>query len=155
MMSKLHLTDARCAQYELSISIQASRPRVWRGLTDQLGSWWLPDFHMLGPDSLVTLEPRAGGRLYEQQAARELLWYTVLAIAPDESLDLAGYCTADYGGPSTTMLSIRLAAEKQGTRLTIRDALFGHVTEGHVESLRSGWTQLFTDGLKSFLEQPA
>lgn len=153
-VSRQPFADARCAQYELSISIQASRPRVWRGLTDQLGSWWLPDFHMLGPDSLVTLEPRAGGRLYEQKGARELLWYTVLAISPEESLDLAGYCTADYGGPSTTMLSIRLVGEKAGTRLTIRDSLFGHVTDGQVESLSSGWTQLFTAGLKSFLEGP-
>lgn len=49
-------SEVRCAQYEFSIVIEASRARVWRGLTDQLGTWWLPDFHMLGTDSLVTLE---------------------------------------------------------------------------------------------------
>ena len=154
-MPDLKFTDVRCAQYELSILINATARRVWKGLTGQLSSWWLPDFHMLGPDSLVTLEPRAGGRLFEQNGTSELLWYTVLAISQEESLDLAGYCTADFGGPSTTMLSIRLTTEKSGTRLTIRDSLFGHVTDGHAKSLRSGWTQLFNDGLKDFVEKHA
>ena len=152
-MSELKTMEARCLQYELSIIIKAAKARVWRGLTDQIGSWWLPDFHMLGTDSLVTLEPRAGGRLYEQNGASELLWYTVLAIAPGESLDLVGHCSADYGGPATTMLSMRLVEEAGGTRLTIRDSLYGHVTEGTATSLRSGWNQLFTDGLKAFVER--
>ena len=154
-MPDLKTADVRCAEYEFSILINASVQRVWKGLTGQLSSWWLPDFHMLGPDSLVTLEPRAGGRLFEQNGASELLWYTVLAISPEVSLDLAGYCTADFGGPSTTLLSIRLATEKTGTRLTIRDSLLGHVTDGHAESLRSGWKQLFTEGLKYFVEKQA
>ncbi len=42
-------SESRCAQYEFSLEIEASRERVWRGLTDQIGAWWLPDFHMLGP----------------------------------------------------------------------------------------------------------
>lgn len=152
-MSDTKSMEVRCIQYELSITIEAARARVWRGLTDQLGAWWLPDFHMLGTDSLVTLEPRAGGRLYEQNGANELLWYTVLSIAQGESMDLVGYCSADYGGPATTMLSMRLVEEAGGTRLTIRDSLFGHVTERTAESLRSGWNQLFTDGLKAFVER--
>ncbi len=53
------------------------------------------------------------------------------------------------------MLSISIATEKTGTRLTIRDALFGHVTDGHAESLRSGWKQLFTEGLKKIVEKQA
>lgn len=154
-MSDVKTMEARCVQYELAIKIEASKARVWRGLTDQLGAWWLPDFHMLGTDSLVTLEPQAGGRLYEQHGASELLWYTVLAITPGESLDLVGHCSADYGGPATTMLTIRLIEEAGGTRLTIRDSLYGHVTEGTANSLRSGWQQLFTDGLKAFVEKPS
>ena len=81
-MPDRELFELRGAQYELSISIDAPRQRVWRALTDQLGSWWLPDFHMLGEDSIVSLELQAGGRLYEQNGDQELLWYTVLAVAP-------------------------------------------------------------------------
>ena len=125
---------------------------MWQGLTDQLGAWWLPDFHMLGPDSLVTLEPKPGGRLYEEKGDEGLLWYTVLAIAPNKSLSLAGYCTPEFGGPCTTLLTIGLEETAEGTRLTVTDALYGRVSDGQASSLESGWKQLFTDGLKSFVE---
>lgn len=151
-MPNFTVSDVRCVQYELAISINVSRQRVWIGLTEQLNDWWLPDFHLLGLDSIVQLEPHAGGRLYEHNGAGELLWYTVLSITPEESMNLVGYCTAEFGGPSTTMLTIRLKADGQSTELTIADSLFGHVTDGHASSLCAGWTQLFTDGLKAYLE---
>lgn len=151
-MPTFKVSDVRCVQYDFSISINASRQRVWKVLTEQVGDWWLPDFHMLGPHSLVQLEPRAGGRLYEHSDAGELLWYTVLSIAPEESLNLVGYCTAEFGGPSTTMLTVRLKADGKSTRLTITDSLFGHVSDDHASSLCSRWTQLFNDGLKAHIE---
>ena len=151
-MPDQQVMEVRAVQYELQVPIEASRQRVWRGLTDQLSAWWLPEFHMLGPDSTVTLELQAGGRLYEQQGDHELLWYTVLSVTPEESLNLVGYCTPEFGGPLTTMLSARLHAEGGTTHLAVTDALYGHVSDAQVESLRSGWTTLFNDGLKAFLE---
>ncbi len=151
-MPDQQVMEVRAVQYELQISIEASRQRVWRGLTDQLNAWWLPDFHMLGPESTVTLELHAGGRLYEQQGDHELLWYTVLSVTPEESLNLVGYCTPEFGGPLTTMLSARLHEEGGTTHLAVTDALYGHVSDGQVESLSSGWMTLFSDGLKAFLE---
>ena len=146
-------SEVRCAQYEFSIFIEASRERVWRGLTDQLGTWWLPDFHMLGTDSIVTLEPRAGGRLFEENGDQHLLWYTVIAIQKNESLDLVGFINAKFGGPATTMLNATLNSEsKHRTQLRISDSLYGRVTDGLVNSLNSGWQMLFTDGLKSHVE---
>ena len=151
-MSDRQLEAARVARYELAISISANRERVWKALTGQLTSWWLPDFHMLGPDSLVTLEPHAGGRLYEQNGDQELLWYTVLSINPNESLSLVGYCTPEFGGPLTTMLAAHLQDRGESTILMISDGLYGLVTEGQIESLRNGWTELFNTGLKTFVE---
>jgi Activator of Hsp90 ATPase homolog 1-like protein len=141
-MNEFKVDSVRCVQYELLITIKANPARVWRGLVDQLSTWWLPDFHMLGTESIVVLEPHAGGRLYEQRGESQLLWYTVLAITPQQSLDLVGHCSADYGGPSTSQLSIRLAAGQGSTQLSIRDA----------SSLQTGWTQLFSEGLKAFVE---
>jgi uncharacterized protein YndB with AHSA1/START domain len=146
-------SEVHCAQYELAIEIEASRERVWRGLTDQLGTWWLPDFHMLGTDSIVTLEAHAGGRLFEKNGNQQLLWYTVVAIHENESMDLVGYINAKYGGPATTMLNATLSSLSQNrTQLQISDALYGRVSEGLVASLNNGWQQLFHDGLKRFLE---
>ena len=147
-------SEARCAQYEFSISIEAPRERVWQGLTDQLSDWWLPDFHMLGVDSIVRLELRAGGRLFEQNGDRHLLWYTVLAIDQNLSLDLVGYINAKFGGPATTMLNATLDAESpHRTILRISDSLYGRVSDGLVTSLNSGWQLLFSEGLKSFVER--
>ena len=146
-------SEVRCAQYAFSIVIEASRERVWRGLTDQIGTWWLPDFHMLGTDSIVTLEPRAGGRLFEQNGDQHLLWYTVIAIQNNTSLDLVGYINPQYGGPATTMLNATLSTESANrTGLRISDSLYGRVSEGLVNSLSSGWQLLFSDGLKRHLE---
>lgn len=146
-------SEVRCAQYELSITIEASRERVWRGLTDQLSAWWLPDFHMLGTDSIVILEPNAGGRLYEQMGDQHLLWYSVLAIQKNESLDLVGHINAKYGGPATTMLNLTLnSVSAKSTTLRISDSLYGRVSEDLVSSLNGGWQMLFSDGLKTFVE---
>jgi uncharacterized protein YndB with AHSA1/START domain len=151
-MPARQVIDIRGAQYELSVSIEASPHRVWRALTDQLNSWWLPDFHMLGPESTVILEAWAGGRLYETCGDNELLWYTVLAIEPEKALSMVGYCTPDFGGPMTTMLVVKLQRDGESTTLSITDALYGRVTDAQVESLQAGWTRLFTDGLKASLE---
>lgn len=143
----------KLAHYEFSLDMAASTSRVWRALTDQIGSWWLPSFHMLGESSVVELEPHAGGRLFERAEDRELLWYTVIAINPGKSIDFAGYCTAKYGGPATTMLSIEITSlSERLTRLQISDSLFGRVTDEFVRCLQDGWNELFTDGLKRFVE---
>lgn len=154
-MPDRHRFELAGASYELQIEIAASQQRVWKALTEKLSAWWLPDFHILGPDSIVELEPRAGGRLFEQSDDRELLWYTVLSIAPAKSLSLVGYCTPEFGGPLTTMLTARLTSQGEATQLSFTDALYGRVTDNQVDSLRAGWIQLLTDGLKSFAETAA
>lgn len=144
--------EARVLQYEFEIDISAPPSRVWRALTDQLSSWWLPDFHVLGKDSIVTLEPVPGGRLFEQDGSKGLLWYTVLAVTKNELLSMAGYCTPDWGGPCSTILTVKLTENKKGTRVLVSDALYGRVDDKQAESLESGWRQLFGDGLRRFVE---
>ena len=39
--------------------------------------------------------------LHEHHGASELLWYTVLSMTPEETLNLVGYCTAKFGGQQT------------------------------------------------------
>lgn len=154
-MPEVNIMPCRAASYEFDVQIEAGAARVWRGLTDQLNSWWLPDFHMLGEDSIVTLDLQAGGRLVEEAGDQSLLWYTVLAVEPEKSLSLSGFCTAEWGGPLTTLLTARLTPEDNRTRVTVSDALFGHVSDGQIESLESGWRQLFDGGLKPFVEANA
>jgi len=140
-------------QYTFEVSIDASPAAVWKALTDETNVWWLPDFHMVGEQSVVTLEARAGGQLIETQAdGASLLWYTVQMCLPGRSLHLVGHIAPDWGGPATSMLELTLAEREAGTLLTVRDALFGQVTEKHAANQRDGWIQLFSDGLKRHVE---
>lgn len=150
------MTDSlptRAAKYELEIPIQAPVEIVWKALTEDTNAWWLPDFHMVGKGSVVTLDARAGGQLIETQPdGGSLLWYTVQYCKPGEALYLVGYVAPDWGGPATTMLKLALEEHDGGTRLAVSDALFGCIEDSGVQSLHEGWTQLFTDGLKKHVE---
>ena len=140
--------------YELQISIDAPKAVVWRALTEETNAWWLPDFHMVGEGSVVSLEARAGGHLIESRAeGGSLLWYTVHMCVPEKSLHLVGFMAPEWGGPATTMLELSLKETDTGTRLVVRDALFGHVTESTAKSLEEGWGKLFGKGLKEHAER--
>ena len=146
-------TTARILQYDLRIDVAAPRDSVWRALTEETNHWWLPDFHMVGEGSVVTFDARAGGQLLEtREDGGSLLWYTVHMCVPGRSLHMVGHIAPEWGGPLTTMLHLSLEEEGDGTVLHVHDAQFGHVTEEGAGSLREGWRQLFTDGLKRHAE---
>lgn len=140
--------EVRAVQYTLEVPIEAPVDRVWAALTEETNAWWLPDFHMVGADSIVTFEARAGGKLVEEKAdGGSLLWYTVQMCTPGESIHLVGHIAPNWGGPATSMLELKLEADGAGTRLIVNDALFGRVGETTPQSLRDGWGQLFGEGL--------
>lgn len=150
-MSKKLETSA--LQYEFEVEIRAGRETVWAALTQETNLWWLPDFHMLGKASVVTLDARAGGAFVEMlEGGGSLLWYQVQMSVPCESLHLVGHLGADWGGPATTMLSLTLVEGEGSTTLRVRDALYGNLGESTGESLESGWRRLFTEGLKAYVE---
>ena len=67
-------------------------------------------------------------------------------------MHLVGHMATFWGVPATSMRELTLGEREGGTLLTVRDALFGQVTEKHAASQRDGWIQLFTDGLKRHVE---
>ena len=79
MPSQSH-KPAAIAQYELEVPINTSPDTAWEALIHNIGEWWLPDFHMAGPDSVITFEPRAGGQLLETRGEDSLLWCSVHMI---------------------------------------------------------------------------
>ncbi|MFT4542399.1 MAG: hypothetical protein ACI841_004867 [Planctomycetota bacterium] len=145
--------ETRTLTYSLELTIEATPEQVWNSLTEEINAWWLPDYHMTGPDSIVTFDTRAGGQLREETpSGASLLWYTVHMCVPHSSVDLIGHLSAAYGGPATTMLHLGLEAINAGTRLSITDSMIGHMSDGTMKSLSEGWMQLFRDGLKSYVE---
>ena len=139
--------------FELDIFVSLARAEVWKILTESTNAWWLPDFHMLGKDSTVTLDATAGGLLLEShESAGTLLWYTVHMAEPGAALYMVGHSFSQWGGPRTSMLTLTLSDTESGCKLAVHDSLIGRVTDEAVSRLRDGWTKLFGEGLKSYCE---
>ena len=137
----------------LEIPIDAPRARVWRMLTEEAHRWWPRDFYASANPLGMRFEPKLGGRLYEEtENGGGVVWYTVIALDPGQSIDLAGHLTAAFGGPSQTLL--RLALREQGARtvLEVSDAVVGNVSERTAKSLEDGWRALFDAGFRAFVE---
>ncbi|NNF43037.1 MAG: hypothetical protein HKO59_05080 [Phycisphaerales bacterium] len=148
-------SDAGIARYELEIEIDAPPDAVWSALVDETNAWWLPDFHMMGSGSVVTFEPHAGGGLIEKHAdGGSLLWYTVQWIRPaDRTVYLLGNIAPDWGGPTCSHFKLLVEARGDGSVLRATDAHLGNIDEKNLGSLASGWTTLFTDGLRAFVQE--
>jgi hypothetical protein len=151
-MPEFPVTAMSCIEYSREISIEASTDRVWMGLVQQINAWWLSDFRILGPTSVINLEGHAGGRLFEENGDQSLLWYSVLMIKPPQLLSLVGHITSEFGGPVTSLLTFTLDARGKVTTFRFSDSLMGKVSNRQAESLRDGWSQLLTDGLKQWAE---
>lgn len=136
--------------YQFDVPIQAPPARVWKALVEEIDEWWLDDFRMTGPDAIVALEAFAGGRLWEQSAAGSLMWYQVQMIqVPDRMIYLVGFLAPDFGGPATSHVKLVVTPSGSQSVLTFSDSLLGNASG---QQLEESWKQLFTDGLKPFVE---
>lgn len=148
-------SEAGVVKYELEITIEAPRDKVWRAFTEETNAWWLPDFHMVGEGSVVTLDARAGGGLVEElEGGGSLLWATVHMCQPQNyTIYLFGHTAPDWGGPTTSNMKFEIEATgDESCVLKVSDARHGHIDEENIKQLEHGWTWLLTDGLKQFAE---
>ncbi|MEA2495812.1 MAG: hypothetical protein QOJ29_3723 [Thermoleophilaceae bacterium] len=67
-----------------SIVVNAPVERAFTVFTDQIGSWWPPDHHVIdAPLADMVFEPREGGRIYDVGTdGSECQWARVLAYEP-------------------------------------------------------------------------
>lgn len=142
-------------QVELEIRIEAPPERVWRALVEETGRWWPRDFYA-GPGESFVLEPRLGGRMYEDWGnGAGATWYTVTEIQPAKSLGLSGTMPAAFGGPALSLLRLVLRPEGpngKATVLELTDSEFRLATESARASLDEGWRLLFEQAFKRYVE---
>lgn len=144
------------AQVDLEITIKAKPQRVWQALVEETSRWWLKDFYSRPEAKGFVIEPRLGGRAYEDCGENGgQIWYTVVGMELHKSLSLLGHLTPAFGGPAMTMLQLRLSAKGKGTTLQLSDAIMGKVGEGKLQQTRDGWRMLFEDGLRAYVEGAA
>jgi uncharacterized protein YndB with AHSA1/START domain len=67
-----------------SIVVDAPAERAFRVFTDEMGTWWPPEHHVLeGELAEIVFEPREGGRVYDRATdGSECQWARVLVYEP-------------------------------------------------------------------------
>ena len=137
---------------ELEIRIDAPRSRVWKALVEDTTLWWPRSFYT-GPAKGFHIEPRLGGRVYEDWGDQNgVVWYTVFSINPDKSLDLQGAMGVPYG-PAFTLLHLELDDDGTGTILKLSDSTLGESSAACDGTKQDGWRHVFGEGLKAYIER--
>src|SRR3954451_4799343 len=107
------MTVASVLVLELAVPMAAKRDRVWRALVRETKAWWPRAFYTNERAKALKIEPKLGGRMFEDWGRGDgLIWYSVIGVEDRHSLDLAGHMTFAFGGPATTLL--RLEIEDRG-----------------------------------------
>ncbi|MCH9685968.1 MAG: SRPBCC domain-containing protein [Deltaproteobacteria bacterium] len=115
--------------------------------------WWIADLRCVAGESTVELDARAGGTLVESNPdGSSLLWFTVISVEPQRSLNLAGSLAPPFGGPCQTYLLIELEQEAGTTVVRMTNSMHGHVNEAMLSEMESGWRMLLDNGLKALVE---
>ena len=71
-----------------SVVVDVPQARAFTGFTDEIGTWWDPDHHLLPEGTRLermVFEPRVGGHVYDVVSdGSECRWSRVLAYDPPE-----------------------------------------------------------------------
>ena len=148
---KKKMKAAGSVEVKIELTIHAPQRRVWDALVNDASQWWPKSFYTSEKTKGFAMEPRLGGRMFEDFGKGEgLVWYTVNGIESPNYLSLVGYMGPPFGGPATSILRIGLtAAGADETRLEIIDSLFGQVEGCDTES---GWRPIFDEHFRACVE---
>lgn len=137
---------------EAEVHIDAPPERVFEGLVTDISAWWGPA-HVFSPEARdVVLEPRLGGRFYEDWGEGEgVLYATVTRIRRPAELGLNG----PLGMRGAVVGRVMITLERQGTTTVVRlsHRVVGEVTEKTRQAYDSGWQTLLGQGLKPYVER--
>lgn len=140
---------------ELEVTIRAPLARVWNALVSETGAWWPASFHTDPATRRFVIEPKLGGKMYEDWGNGEgLIWSTVTGIRAPTFLDATGVSSPQWGGPNTHYQSWRLAEQDGATVLRFSDAVHGKIDSQTATSLREGWLLLWNEALRTHCETP-
>jgi len=133
----------------LEVPIAASRKKVFKALTRGITHWWAFQ-GSLGKSKLI-LEPKPGGRLYEDLDDRDgYLWATVIHIQAPSVLKL---CEAP-GTTAALQSHFGFELEAQGKTTLLKFACTTVADESYDPACtRDGWEQLLKTYLKRYIEE--
>ena len=144
-----------------SIVVRAPIERAFAVFTEDIGSWWSPDHHIIeAPLAEMVFEPRVGGHVYDRGVdGSECRWARVLAYEPPERVVISWDITLDWkietDPERTSEVEVRFTAEgPDQTRVELEHRNLGRHGEGWEQMHAAvgspdGWRK----GLESFARQ--
>jgi len=146
------LGEARVVRAELEVDIRAPRARVFEAITKGVQSWWGLPYMRDGGAAAIVMEPRLGGRPYEDWGdGQGSVWATVTSLRRDEWIELTG--NVGLFGAVHGVVQIRLADHAGGTRVSLSHRMAGEVDERTHAGYTEGWADLIGGRLKAFVEE--
>jgi len=110
-------TQAADTSVHTSIVVDAPVERAFKVFTDDIGSWWPPEHHILqGELAEMVFEPRAGGHVYDRAVdGSECRWARVLVYEPPNrvvfSWDISLQWQIESDSAKTSEIEVRFIAE--------------------------------------------
>lgn len=132
------MSEGQATSVSSSILVRAPVERVFTVFTDDIGSWWPPEHHILqGELAKMVFEPRVGGHVYDVGAdGSECRWARVLAYEPPHrvvfSWDIDLQWQVETDPAKTSEVEVRFVAEgPEATRVELEHR--------HLDRHGDGW----------------
>ncbi len=137
----------------LEIPINAPQQKVWDCLLNDINLWWRKDFYTSPNTKEFIIEPKIGGKMYEDYGnGNGLLWAEIIILDAPRVVEFKGRLTPQFGGPAMSFIRIALEEKDGTTVLLLTDTVFGNVSEESKEQLTAGWKLLYEETFKSYVE---
>ena len=148
-----------------TVTVDVPVDEAFRVFTDAFGSWWPAEYH-IGQADMATaiLEPREGGRWYEQGTdGSECDWGQVLAWEPPHRLvvswQINGQWQYDPDPEHASEIEARFTADGPGqTTVEVEHRYFDRLVGGQAihDAIRGGggWALLLDGFAKTVANQP-
>ncbi|MEX2375067.1 MAG: SRPBCC domain-containing protein [Dehalococcoidia bacterium] len=122
-------------------TVTVARPPdvAFKMFVEEIAQWWpIENFSFLGPDSVLTIEPRVEGRFTERAPdGREYAIGEVLAYEPGARLTVTWTHEQNIG---TTEIDIRFTAVADGTRIDLAHSGWERLADESVAArFQGGW----------------
>ena len=156
-------TQAQATSVQSEIVVEAPLERAFAVFTEDIGSWWPPENHILDAElAEMVFEPRVGGHVYDRGVdGSECRWARVLAYEPPNrvviSWDITPQWQLETDSSRASEIEVRFVPEApERTRVELEHRNLERHGEGW-ESLRDavgsegGWGSC----LQSFAERMA
>jgi uncharacterized protein YndB with AHSA1/START domain len=124
-----------------SIVVNVPIERAFEVFTNEMGSWWPPERHILDAElAEMVVEPRAGGRIYDRGVdGSTCQWARVLAYEPPDrfvfSWDISAQWKPETDPARASEVEVRFVARSAGRTLV-------ELEHRHLSRHGEGWEQM-------------